>query len=321
MNIKQMIYLKVSFRKINKIILTILFFIVFLISDLIAKENKILIKVDNEIITSIDLLNEIKYLSIINDQFKSAEQKLQIQLAKNSLIKEKIKIVELLKYKQNLEINQNLLENIIIKTFSGLNINTIEDFEYYFREQSLEANFIKKKITIETLWNQLIYSKFYKNVKINEKEIKESISIIKKQKEYFLSELMITADNTKELKTKIQSVKKKIKEKSFSQAALIYSSSETSKKGGKLGWIKESALNNKIKNELNLINIGHTTKPIVVPGGFLILKIEDIRKVEKKINLNDEIKIIVEKKTNEQLNRMSIVYFNKIKKNVQINEI
>ena len=133
MNIKQMIYLKVSFRKINKITLTILFFIVFLISDLIAKENKILIKVDNEIITSIDLLNEIKYLSIINDQFKSAEQKLQIQLAKNSLIKEKIKIVELLKYKQNLEINQNLLENIIIKTFSGLNINTIEDFEYYFR--------------------------------------------------------------------------------------------------------------------------------------------------------------------------------------------
>ncbi len=316
-----MIYLKVSFRKINKITLTILFFIVFLISDLIAKENKILIKVDNEIITSIDLLNEIKYLSIINDQFKSAEQKLQIQLAKNSLIKEKIKIVELLKYKQNLEINQNLLENIIIKTFSGLNINTIEDFEYYFREQSLEANFIKKKITIETLWNQLIYSKFYKNVKINEKEIKESISIIKKQKEYFLSELMITADNTKELKTKIQSVKKKIKEKSFSQAALIYSSSETSKKGGKLGWIKESALNNKIKNELNLINIGYITKPIVVPGGFLILKIEDIRKVEKKINLNDEIKIIVEKKTNEQLNRMSIVYFNKIKKNVQINEI
>ena len=132
---------------------------------------------------------------------------------------------------------------------------------------------------------------------------------------------MITADNTKELKTKIQSVKKKIKEKSFSQAALIYSSSETSKKGGKLGWIKESALNNKIKNELNLINIGYTTKPIVVPGGFLILKIGGIRKVEKKINLNDEIKIIVEKKTNEQLNRMSIVYFNKIKKNVQINEI
>ena len=321
MNIKQMICLKHNFGKINKIVLIILFYIVFLLSEIVAKENKILIKVDNEIITSIDLLNEIKYLSIINDQFKNTEKKIQIQIAKNSLIKEKIKIIELLKYKKKLEINQSLLESIIIKYFSSININSIEDFEYYFIEKNLEASFIKKKITIETLWNQLVYSKFYKNVKIDEIEIKENISTIRKQKEYFLSELIISAENSEELNTKILSVKKTIKEKSFSQAALIYSSSESASKGGRLGWVKENVLNNKIKNELNLINLGNITNPIVVPGGFLILKVEDIREVERNINLDDEIKIIIEKKTNEQLNRMSIIYFNKIKKNIQINEI
>lgn len=63
------------------------------------------------------------------------------------------------------------------------------------------------------------------------------------------------------------------------------------------------------------------TKPIVVPGGFLILKIKDINEVEKKINIDNEIKFIIDKKTNEQLNRFSIIYFNKVKKNILINDI
>ena len=316
-----MILWKVNFGKINKFILIILIYLCFFVNQINAKENKILLKVNNEIITSIDILNEIKYLSIINNQFEKSEKKIQIDIARNSLLREKIKIIELSKYKKKLKIDEKLLENIIIKYFSIFNINSLEDFKFFFNKQKISANFVIQKITVETLWNQLIYSKFYKNIKIDENEIVKSISNKKTQKEYLLSEILISENNSEDTENKLQLIKKTIKDKNFSEAALIYSVSETASKGGKLGWVKENVLNMKIKNELDLIKIGKLTNPIVIPGGLLILRIEDSREIEKNINIEIEIKNIIEKKTNDQLNRFSIIYLNKIKKDIVINEI
>ena len=320
MSTMQMILWKVIFGKINKIIILIFLLSIIIFSQTLADNNKILFKVNNEIITSVDLLNEIEYLSIINDQFKKTEKKIQIKIARNSLIKENIKKIELLKYKKNLQIDDKLLENIILKYFTNLNIKSLSDFEKFLGGQSINIDFVKRKVAIESLWNQLIFTKFYKNVKINEDEIKKSISNKKILKEHLVSEILIDYDNNKDFNSKIELVKKTINEKSFSNAALIYSVSESSAKGGKLGWIKENVLNNKIKSEINSINVGEITNPIVIPGGILILYKEDTRKVEKKININNEIKNIIQRKTNDQLKTMSTMYFNKIKKNILINE-
>jgi len=116
-------------------------------------------------------------------------------------------------------------------------------------------------------------------------------------------------------------LEKEIKEKGFSQTALLYSISDTANKGGKLGWVNETIMSSKIKDELKKIEVGNYTKPIVIPGGFLILKIDDIREVEKNFDLDTEINKIVNKKTNEQLNQFSNIYFNKIKKDILINEL
>ncbi len=307
--------------KKNSIFILIILHLLIYINELVAKENKILLKVNNEIITTIDILNEIKYLSTINEEFNITDNNTKIEIAKNSLIKEKIKNIELLKYNDKLQLNENLLENIIKNYFANYNINSISEFELFFKEKKLKSSLVKKKITTEILWNQLIYKKYKDKVKINEKEIEANISNKKKQKEYLLSEILINADNSEKLNEKIELIKNTIKEKSFSQAALTYSMSDTSTNGGKLGWIRESVLNNKIKRELDLIDKGGFTNPILTSGGYLILKIEDLREIEIKIDLNKEIKNIIEKKTNEQLNRYSIIYYNKIKKNIQINEI
>ncbi len=112
-----------------------------------------------------------------------------------------------------------------------------------------------------------------------------------------------------------------INERNFTEAAFNYSISDTSSNGGKLGWIKEEILNNNIKNEIKEKDIGEFTKPLVIPGGFLILNIENIREIEKNIDLDKEIKIIIDKKTNDQLNQYSNIYLKKLKKNIQINEI
>ena len=320
MSTMQMILWKVIFGKTNKISILILICSTIIFSHALANNNKILVKVNNEIVTSVDILNEIEYLSIINDKFKKTEKKIQINIARNSLIKENIKKIELLKYKKNLQIDDKLLESIILKYFTNLNIKSLLDLDKFLREKSINADFVKRKVTIETLWNQLIYSKFYKNVKIDKDEIKKSISNKKIFKEHFLSEILIDFDNNQDFNSKIELVKKTINEKSFSDAALIYSVSESSANGGKLGWIKENVLNNKIKSEINSINVGEISNPIIIPGGVLILYKEDTRKVEKKINIENEINSIVQKKINDQLKTMSAMYFNKIKKNILINE-
>tara|TARA_B100001057_G_C22719011_1_gene898932 strand:+ start:135 stop:1070 length:936 start_codon:yes stop_codon:yes gene_type:complete len=310
----------VIFGKTNRISILILICSTIIFSYALANDNKILLKVNNKIITSVDILNEIEYLSIINDKFKKTEKKIQIEIATNSIIKESIKKIELLKYKKNLQIDDKLLENIILKYFTNLNIKSLLDLDKLLGEKSINADFVKRKVTIETLWNQLIYSKFYKNVKINKDEIKKSISNKRIFKEHLLSEILIDFDNNQDFNSKIELVKKTINEKSFSDAALIYSVSESSANEGKLGWIKENVLNNKIKSEINSINVGEISNPIIIPGGVLILYKEDTRKVEKKINIENEINNIIEKKINDQLKTMSAMYFNKIKKNISINE-
>ena len=136
-----------------------------------------------------------------------------------------------------------------------------------------------------------------------------------------LSEIVFDLKKNQKLDEKLKSILKTFNEKNFSEAALIYSLSDSSNNGGKLGWIKESILSKQIKEEIMKRNIGEITKPLTIPGGFLILYIENIKEIEIQIDFEKEIKNIIEKKTNAQLNRISNVYLNKIKKNIQINEL
>ena len=299
------------------IAINVLFF-----SNSFSKENKILFKVDNKIITSIDIYNEIKYLEIINDkQFQSLEQNKVIEIAKNSLIKEKIKEIELLKRFVSLEVDQNFLDEIILNYFKKNNIETIMEFENYFKNLNIDPNLIRKKIKIEILWNQLIYQIFNKNVKIDSEAIKNEIKNNKKIKELLLSEIVFTIDENEKLNDKFELIKERILNNSFSDAALIFSISESAKNGGNLGWIKETSINKKIKNEIKNMALGQHSKPLLIPGGFLIIKIEQERYVDVDADIDKEFDLIVKKKTNDQLNQYSIIYLNKVKKNIQINEL
>ena len=210
---------------------------------------------------------------------------------------------------------------MLINYFKSINIKTISEFEKFFISQDIDPNLIKKKISIEILWNQFIYSKFKQNVKIDRKSIQNELSNNVKKKEFLLSEILFNINENEKLNDKIVLLKKEINEKGFSQTALSYSISDTSSKGGKLGWVSETIMSQKIKNEVKKIKVGDHTNPIVIPGGFLIIKIEDIREKDNSSDLNNEIEKIIKDKTNEQLNQFSNIYFNKIKKDIVINEL
>jgi peptidyl-prolyl cis-trans isomerase SurA len=307
-------------KKFKKIILIFFYsFIVF--SSTAAIENKILFKVNNEIITSIDILTELKYLGTINNDLNKMPKKQVFEIAKKSLIREKIKEIELKKFFEEIKVEDEFLNNLIINRFESINIKNVYDFEKHFLLLDISPNLIKKKISIEIMWNQLIFNKFNQNVKINKEGIKNELLTKDKQKEYLLSEILFIINDNEKFDKKTNLLEKEIDDKGFSQTALTYSISDTSKKGGKLGWVKETIMNSKIKKIIKKIKINDHTKPIIIPGGFLILKIEDIREVSNDFDLNSEINKIIIEKTNEQLNQLSNIYFNKVKKNIIINEL
>jgi len=304
-----------------KIIFFGIFYTIIFISNILAVENRILFKVNNKIITSIDILTEIKYLEIINKDFEKMQTNQRFEIAKKSLIREKIKEIELIRILKIIKVEDKFFEKLLIDYFKTYNIKTISDFDDFFLSYDINPNLIKKKISIEILWNQLIYTKFKENIKIDKETIKNEIRKNTKKKEFLLSEILFNIDQDEKLDSKFSLLEKKINDKGFSQTALSYSVSDTANKGGKLGWISETIMSPKIKETIKKIKIGNYTKPMVIPGGFLILKIEDIREVDNNSDLNAEINKVVKDKTNEQLNQFSNIYFNKIKKDVTINEL
>ncbi len=306
----------------NKFIIKILFlFFIFLKSEIDAFENKIVVKVDNEIITSVDILNEIDYLTFINKDLKKFEKEKIYEISKNSLIREKVKKIEVIKNFNEMKVDEQYLDAAIENYISKLNISSIESFINQINKYDLDIKDIKQRFTIELLWNQLIYKKYSNSVKVDKELIKKEFQQTNKQKEFLLSEIVFNIKDSENIQDKYKLIANTINEQDFNRAAAIHSISNSANSGGLLGWIKQSSIDPKINNELKNISINQFTKPIIVPGGFLILKINNIRETEKKNNLEKEIELIFEDKINQQLNQFSNIYFNKILKSIAINEL
>ncbi len=305
----------------KKIFLIISIIIIILGFKSHANENKILFKINDKIITSIDILNEINYLILLNKDFKKFDNKQIYEISKNSLIREKVKEVELNKYYKKLLVDDIYIEPLVKKNFKKFEITSLKSFENLLNQYDLNINEIKKKISIELMWNRLIYQKFKKNVKIDEDLLKKQIKNKKRLNEFFLSEILFTVDKSTNISKRYNLIKEVIKNESFSKAALRFSISESAKNSGKLGWIKETSISEKINKHIKNMKVGEITKPIQIPGGFLILNLEDKREIFKEVNLENELKLIKIKRTNEQLSQYSNIYFQKIKKNIKINEL
>ena len=291
-------------------------------SNSISVENKILIKIENQIITSIDVNNEYKYLVALNPSLKNSKKEDILKLSKRSILQEKIKKIEIEKNFNNPQIPQEFLEQILQNIYSKIGFTNLEDFKNYLITNKIDFEKVKNKLEIEALWNELILNKFSSKVKINEKAIRERIKDNNVfLKSYLLSEISFEVSNLQELNKKFQEISKVINDKGFEVAALKYSISPTSNLGGKLDWINENSLNNNIRLALNNLKINDYTKPINTPGGFLILKINDIKNTKIEIDIDNEFKKIENYEKNNQLNQYSKIYFNKIKKDLEISEL
>ncbi len=313
---------------INNILKTkLLFFSFFLIlfnfNIVKSVENRIVFKVDNEIITKLDIENEIKYLKALNPNIKNLNKNEILKISKNSILREKIKKIEINKNFENPKIPIEFLETLIKNVYSSIGITNLDDFKIYLLSNNINYNNVLKKIETEALWNELIIIKFSNKIKIDERRLKEQVekNLNKETKSYLMSEIFFELSENETLENKYKKISETIINKGFNNAALKYSISETASIGGKLNWINESALNNKIKKVINSEVKDKFTKPITVPGGFLILQVNDIKKVKSDKNMDEELKKLIRSSKNMQLNQYSKIYFNRIKEDLNINEI
>ena len=258
-----------------------------------AKKNQILFKINNEIITTVDLIQETKYLININKDLENTKSEVIYEIAKKTLIRNKIKEIEIINKLGEIDLENKIMINLLLKQFKK---NSEKELDNFFYEKKIDKSFLINKVKYEILWNDLIVSKYLKKVKIDINQIKKDLKDKSKEKEYLLSEILFNLKNSENLKDKLGLINKTIINNGFSEAALIFSISNSSEKAGKIGWVKENSLNKKIRYELNLMKKGEITNPIVIPGGFLLLKINDYRTVEIEINSDDEIKKITQKR-------------------------
>ena len=310
----------INYKFFKKILVTLMIIFFFNFNSY-SIENKIILKINNLIITSIDLAEEEKYLSILNPNLLSLDKdKLEI-VAKTSLIREKIKEIEISNHKLN-PIDDKYIENVIRSIYNKIGINSKKDFINYIKSKNLDYENIKNKLKIEAQWNQIIINKFLNELKIDEKKIKKEILMSKKSSEmnYFLYEILYTAENKKKSDLLGKIIAKSIVDNGFENTASIYSISESSKSGGRLGWISEKSLNKKIFNIISKLKINTVSKPIIIPGGTLLLLVKKKKEIENKIDIEKQISKRVNDLRNEQLNQFSNIYFLKVKKNMIIHE-
>ena len=249
-----------------------------------SKEIIIVNKIGNEIITNIDIEIEKKHLLLLNDKLNKLSEKDFFNLAKNSLIRDKIKSKEVSKlYKEN----NKEFENKIIKDFyNKLGFDNKSEFIKFLDNRKISFESLKNKLILETLWNQIIYNKFKNRIKIDKISIKNKIinyyNSKDKKYEYNLSEIII--DNEKNISLKEDEILKYIEKFGFKIAANKYSKSDTSKYGGEIGWIKSTRLSKIIKNKISAIKVGEITEPIQTPNGILYLKLNDKREIKEREN-------------------------------------
>tara|TARA_B100000575_G_scaffold232406_1_gene193684 strand:+ start:4365 stop:5303 length:939 start_codon:yes stop_codon:yes gene_type:complete len=307
--------------KIKIIIFLIFILNSFAINNLYAKKVEIMYKVENFPITNKDIAKEINYLIMLNDALKTIDEKELIQYATKSIIKEKVKKNEIIK---NFKFggNENLIKKQITVLRNNLNLDQSE-FESLLNSLDISENFLSEKIEIELMWNKLIYTIYKDKLVIDEIKIKKKLKDDLADPsnfldEYLLHEILFTPSQISDLETNKLKIEKSIKDIGFENTANILSEAQSSKLGGKIGWVKENQLTKEVLNNIKNLKIGDYSKPINVAGGQLFLYLKDKRKSKLDLSFDEEFKKIILAEQNRQLSQYSSIYYKKTELNTKI---
>jgi peptidyl-prolyl cis-trans isomerase SurA len=306
-----------------KFIFTLIILLTMSTKSYSAENIYIVYKVNNQIITNADIEKEYRYLISLNNQLKNLDKTKVLEISKESALREKIKKIELAKY-FNLKTLDLNIDNYLRNFYKNLNVKNESEFEQYLKKNNISLDYIKIKIQIEILWNQLIYDKYFTQINVDRNELKKKFNKVSNslnQKVYSLSEILFDNENNSNFEKKLNDINQSISEIGFNNTANIYSISDSSKFGGKIGWVEEKKLSKEIIQKLQSLDDGQYTTPIQTGTSFLILKIEEIKYEKVTINEDDELNKMIQFETSKQLDQFSKIFYKKIKINSLIDEL
>ncbi len=307
-------------KKLYLIFFFILIQIIF--SNLSFSSVKIIASVDGEIITNIDVLKESKYLKILNPNLKNLNEDKLLDLSRQSLIREIIKKKEISKFmdfnNEETLINE-YLNNLIIK----LGYEDKKSFsESLLQNESYSIEEVRLKTKIEFFWNELIFSRFNNQIIINQKELNKKLDNMnnKKTRELLLSEIVFKKKKDEKINDSIEKIKTSINEIGFENTANLYSISDSSRFGGKIGWVKEDTLSQIIYKNINNLKVNEYSDTIRLKDNFIIIKINEIREIQKPLNKEKVMQQLIQIERNKKLEKFSRIYFNRIQTQYLISE-
>ena len=303
-------------------ILNYLFIIFFLFqfSNVFSKiSNSIVITVGNLPITYLDLVKEMRLIAIVSNNKIENSNKEQIKnIAAKSLIKRKIKEIEIEKYSIK-NFNKNDLKKLISQT--SINLGTNEDgLKKIMNLNNLDFKYLEHKYEVDLKWNSLIFELYKNKVVLNMGEVEEilnnTIQNTVSRKDFLLSEIEINLPNN-EMQLVIKKIIKNIEVEGFENTAKKYSISQTAERGGSLGWINEKKLSGKILENIKNLKTNEVGKPIILENSIVFLKKMGEKVYEKDVKkLKDNI-IKIEKE--KKLKMFSNSHYSNLERVTQIN--
>ena len=278
-------------------------------------------KINNQIITNIDVKNEKNYLLALNPNLRNLSEENINQYAIDSLVNEKVKKIEIEKKFEIIE-NNVMIDKILSDLYSGLGISSKDEFEKHLKSFDIDLGIVKNKISIEIAWNDYIFKKFNNSVLIDEDKIKKKIIKLSENNfvdSFLLSEIIFTVNENENLDEKLKKIRDSISQIGFSETAKIYSVSESKKNGGKIGWVYKSQLSNKISEKVENIDIDEVSEPITTPGGFILLQLNEKKNQLIEIDEEEQFKRAIKFEENRQLKMYSTLHYKRVYNGTKIN--
>ena len=307
--------------KIKKIILLILIPLLFVERTNAEISDGIFMSIGDKPITKSDIVNEIKIILILNNESYTDDKKEQLhEVAVKSVVKRNIKLIEIERYNFQ-RYNEEDFQKELLRLASNLYID-VETLKNICASNDLDFSIIEDQIKVELHWNTLIFELYKDSLQINPEQIEERLKLFqekKKVQEYLISEIVIDKVPESEIELKMDEIKNKIEIDGFESVAKNLSISESSIRGGDLGWVNEGIISEKIKSKFANTPVGEISSPIILSEGILIFKVRDKREVNTNLSLEEMKNKLVASEKTRILNMHSLSHYDKVRRSVSIN--
>ncbi len=298
--------------------LIICFFFLNLENLFCENNNSIIITVGNNPITRIDLIKEIKFISLLsNIEINKNNQEEIKDIAIRTLVKRTIKKSEIDRLKIS-SYNKKDLDNQIVKVANNLGLDE-NGLKTLLNQHNLKFDDLVSSFEVDLKWNTAIFQLYKNKIALNTLEIESKIDEEKKKvksnKLLLLSEIQVNYSNDSLIEMS-EKVLKEIKESGFSNTAKKLSVSNSAEKGGDLGWISEEKLSEVILENIKNLQNGQVSKPIELNGTLVFIK-----KIEEKNvspNLSQIKKNVVNQEKMKKLDMFSNSHYSDLEKKINV---